>query len=385
MQHRNDTPARPSNRTNPIDVFRPAKRGRHCLVETRGGSARLRLIAASAAAALMGVTAIAAAPAAAVGGATPAPAVADRTDERVGTAVRAAADRITVDLVAAAEQRPRIVGDPSVAQASVRGGTQVTVAGDDLTEVASVTVDGVEAPIVAADDASLTFEVPAVSDERTGAAELAFVDVDGEPVVAEAAPEPEPVDSAPAIAGTASLAGITASSKPAPKPEPETRTLAIDYAPDAGVQAQIDYVLRHWNDYNTAEFMVLSGYDCANFASQSLLARGWQQDDGWYYNGGATSPSWVSSTAMRDYLLSRPDRATPLDDSQRDQVRVGDIAQFDWDASGDRDHTAVVTRVEHGDGYTKVWVGGHTKDADYWDVDEALASGGGTVSYFSIK
>ena len=88
---------------------------------------------------------------------------------------------------------------------------------------------------------------------------------------------------------------------------------------------------------------------------------------------------------MRDWLTSRPDLATPLDDSQRGLVKVGDIAQFDWDGSGDRDHTAVVTRVEHSADGTKVWVGGHTKDADYWDVDEALANGGGSVHYFSIR
>jgi hypothetical protein len=41
--------------------------------------------------------------------------------------------------------------------------------------------------------------------------------------------------------------------------------------------------------------------------------------------------------------------------------------------------------VEHSDAGTKVWVGGHTKDADYWDVDTALATGGGSVNYFSIR
>jgi hypothetical protein len=97
------------------------------------------------------------------------------------------------------------------------------------------------------------------------------------------------------------------------------------------------------------------------------------------------SPSWASSTALRDYLSTRTDRATPLDDSQRDFVKIGDIAQFDWDSSGDRDHTAIVTRVEHTNSGTKVWVGGHTKDADYWDVDTALATGGGSVTYFSIR
>ena len=110
-------------------------------------------------------------------------------------------------------------------------------------------------------------------------------------------------------------------------------------------------------------------------------------DGGWYLDRatGAMSPTWASSTALRDYLLTRTDRAAYLDDGQRSLVKVGDIAQFDWDGSGDRDHTAVVTRVEHTDDGTKVWVGGHTKDADYWDVDTALATGGGSVSYFSIR
>jgi hypothetical protein len=45
----------------------------------------------------------------------------------------------------------------------------------------------------------------------------------------------------------------------------------------------------------------------------------------------------------------------------------------------------VVTRVQHTDEGTKVWVGGCTKDADYWDVDQALASGGGAVAYFSLS
>ena len=110
-------------------------------------------------------------------------------------------------------------------------------------------------------------------------------------------------------------------------------------------------------------------------------------DGGWYLDRATvgTSPTGPSSTALRDYLLTRTDRAAYLDDGQRSLVKVGDIAQFDWDGSGDRDHTAVVTRVEHTDDGTKVWVGGHTKDADYWDVDTALATGGGSVSYFSIR
>ena len=102
-------------------------------------------------------------------------------------------------------------------------------------------------------------------------------------------------------------------------------------------------------------------------------------DDGLRTGGtrdGQTSPSWISSTAFSDYLLAHPERATYLG-SDRSHVKVGDVAQFDWDASGDLDHTATVTRVDHTADGMKVYVGGHTKDIDYWDVDDALATGGG--------
>jgi hypothetical protein len=274
------------------------------------------------------------------------------------------------------------MSDLSVAAAPFTGGTQVTVTGEQLDEVAAVTVGGAPATIVAVAEEQVTFAVPAVAQEVLGAAaEVLFADAAGTPVDVE-------VPTAVVAAGTSVVQPLTGELTGAPEAEAPTapRTLSLTYTSDPAIDAQVGYVLTYWSSYNSAVYPVITGYDCANFVSQSLIARGWTMDDGWYLDlaTGAMSTSWASSTALRDYLYTRGDRATPLDDSQRDLVKVGDIAQFDWDSSGDRDHTAVVTRVEHTDAGTKVWVGGHTKDADYWDVDTALATGGGSVSYFSI-
>ena len=245
-----------------------------------------------------------------------------------------------------------------------------------------MTVGEAPATIVAVDDRQVTFAVPAVDDSALGStAEVHFADAAGQPIDVEQ-------QTAVVAAGTSVVQPLEGAltGRHVAKAPTAPRTLTLTYTNDPGIDAQVAYVLTYWSSYNSAQYPVIDGYDCANFASQSLIARGWSMDGGWYLDQGtgAMSPSWSSSTALRDYLRTSA-RATELDDSQRDQVKVGDIAQFDWDGSGDRDHTAVVTRVEHTDDGTKVWVGGHTKDADYWDVDTALATGGGSVSYFSIR
>ncbi|MDQ0577730.1 amidase domain-containing protein [Agromyces albus] len=276
---------------------------------------------------------------------------------------------------------PAITSGLSVAEAPFTGGTQVTVTGEELDQVASVTVAGVPAAIVAIDESQVTFAVPAVAENALGSAEVRFADVAGAPVDVEAPGATVAAGASVPIASTTELPGIVhASTQSVP------HALTLSYTTNAAIDAQVGYVLTYWSSYNTAQYTVLSGVDCANFASQSLIARGWTMDGEWYHDAatGAMGAAWASSTALRDYLAARPDRATALDDSQRSLVKVGDIAQFDWDSSGDRDHTAVVTRVEHTETGTKVWVGGHTKDADYWDVDQALATGGGYVSYFSL-
>ena len=154
------------------------------------------------------------------------------------------------------------------------------------------------------------------------------------------------------------------------------------------ILAQLDYVNAHWSDYND-DYGVITGNDCVNFASQSLVQRGWAMDGDWWSAGDSDSfdfsSPWVSSTAFRDYI-DESGRATALTDDQRDQVKLGDIAQFDWDNSGDRDHTGVVTRIETSGDTITIYYGGHTDDSDFRSVDWAIDVNhpGATAYYWSI-
>ena len=362
----------------PLKRSGPRHRAERLRNRRPSGAAFRRTVALGCASAIMGVSALGAVAAAAGGDGPSATTVSANAADRTTPTDTIA----TPDVEAGADAGPTVTSDLSVAAAPFTGGTQVTVTGEDLDQVGAVLVGGDPAQIVAADESRITFEVPAVDDAALGTtAPVEFTDAAGQPVDVE-------MPTAVVAAGTSVVQPLEGELTGAPEAAVPMapRTLSLTYTSDPGIDAQLAYVLAYWSSYNTAQYPVIDGYDCANFASQSLIARGWGMDGGWYLDGsGAMSPSWASSTALRDYLLTRTDRATYLDDGQRSLVKVGDIAQFDWDSSGDRDHTAVVTRVEHTDAGTKVWVGGHTKDADYWDVDTALANGGGSVSYFSIR
>lgn len=190
-------------------------------------------------------------------------------------------------------------------------------------------------------------------------------------------------DAAASDSATAPATEAAARAVPTETPTP----VAIDPA----VAAQLDYVLAHWAEgtYNTAEYGVVGENDCVNFTSQALIERGWQMDDTWNNpltgNAYAASSAWISSTALMNYIADSG-RATALTDDQRDQVKVGDVAQFDWDNSGDRDHTGIVTRVEGSGDDVSVFFAGHTLDSDYRSVDTAITDDhpGATAYYWSI-
>ena len=158
---------------------------------------------------------------------------------------------------------------------------------------------------------------------------------------------------------------------------------------DAAVVAQLAYLQKHWKNYNTADYGVVPDNDCVDFASQSLIVRGWKMDDDWWSEGTGEefdfSSPWVSSTSFRDYLEGSG-RASALTDSHRDQVKLGDVVQFDWDNSGDRDHTGIVTRITGSGDDIKIYYAGHTDDTDYRSVDWAITVNhpGASVYYWSI-
>lgn len=196
--------------------------------------------------------------------------------------------------------------------------------------------------------------------------------------------EPAAADADPAAAEAAEAAEAAAASA-------EGAAVELDWASlSPAVAAQMQHVQANWQQTESAEFGYLDENDCVNFASQSLLMRGWVEDDEWWYAAGdaySSSTAWRSSTAFMEYLAAHPEKATLLTDDQRGQVRVGDIVQFDWDDSGDRDHTGIVTAIlTNDDGSIDVRYAGHT-DAT-WDrsVDEAITElhPGGVATYWSI-
>ena len=138
------------------------------------------------------------------------------------------------------------------------------------------------------------------------------------------------------------------------------------------------YAFQNWNRTSSARFGYIPDNDCANFTSQTLLARGWQPSDEWFNDGqGDWSSTWVSSTAMSTWLKQRPDLATRLPYRQRDKVVVGDIVQFHWGwgkAYTGWDHTAVVSKVVVlPNGRHDIYYVAHTNNSRY----------GGSTQYFA--
>lgn len=158
-------------------------------------------------------------------------------------------------------------------------------------------------------------------------------------------------------------------------------------APSPAVDAQLAYVAKHWSDRNVTEYGSLDDTDCVNFASQSLIARGWSQSDEWWHStaGGvhSYSPAWISSGAMARWFSGHPELARALDDSQREQVALGDIVQFDWDSNGAVDHTGIVNRIDG----SNIYYASHSNDRESQSVDVAieLDGRGGVISYWHLE
>jgi hypothetical protein len=49
---------------------------------------------------------------------------------------------------------------------------------------------------------------------------------------------------------------------------------------------QLEYAKTHYNNPNKEVFGDLGGTDCVNFASQTLLSRGWSLNKDWTYKDG---------------------------------------------------------------------------------------------------
>ncbi|HEY5223869.1 MAG TPA: amidase domain-containing protein [Microbacteriaceae bacterium] len=157
-----------------------------------------------------------------------------------------------------------------------------------------------------------------------------------------------------------------------------TKPDAYAYTATSGVAKQVEYALAYWQSYNTAEYGDLNpvGGDCANFVSQTLVARGWTMNDQWYNHNAADdwSPAWGYVPAMDDYFASNA--ATlglqEYNFDQRSQIAVGDIAVFTWAGDSSPDHVQVVTKVTTVNGAIKIEMASHNDDFNFRDLDNEI-------------
>lgn len=220
--------------------------------------------------------------------------------------------------------------------------------------------------------------------------------------------------------------------------------LTWTYAVRSAVDREMAYAAAYWNQHTSARFGYIPKNDCVNFTSQLLTARGWKESGAWFDDGPvshtvvqkktvtvpkkvtvtttkklhgkavktstvktvktkvvkhvkkvvttvAASATWVSSTAMSDWLATRPDLATRLTYAQRAEVHVGDIVQFNWTGVGSSwDHTAVVSKiVVDPNGTRHIWYAEHTNHQLYGGSIGSLAQQPGyqhmRVQFWQLK
>ena len=158
----------------------------------------------------------------------------------------------------------------------------------------------------------------------------------------------------------------------------------VNRSTSATVMTQIDYAKAHYKNPNKEVFGDLGATDCVNFVSQTLLARGWKLNKDWTYKDGY-SRAWISSTGFRDYLRAHPELATELSWDQRKEVAPGDVVQFDWDNSGDRDHTAIISGYTIINGKRELYVSSHSPAAFDWSISQAIAEHGEPTKVYFWK
>ncbi|GAA2227415.1 amidase domain-containing protein [Herbiconiux moechotypicola] len=256
---------------------------------------------------------------------------------------------------AAAGERVSL-GAVTPAVGALAGSTAVTLSGagfDGDSAVASVSFGSEPAAsFTVVDDSTITLTTPASFNFAVGAVPVTVVLADGTQVVADA---------------------------------------AYAYEVQTPVDAQMQYAFTYWQDYNLAEWGQFPDNDCGNFVNQTMLQRGWEQNADWYSDYVATgdySYSWIRGNQMDAYYASRPD-TTRYEFSDRSQLKIGDVVMFDWDPQNDNgvDHTMMISKVTtNADGSISIAMVGHTLDATYRDLDNAVTveKPGGTAHFWSI-
>jgi hypothetical protein len=269
------------------------------------------------------------------------------------------------------------------AQIPLTGGVTVTVSGAGLAAVRGVTVGGVAARDVRATRTTVTFTAPHQAMYTPGSADVAlFTDpVTPVPSVNRTSDGNGSAANDGQVGATQDDAPATPSPTAAPAPDASTAvaTTTIAYATTTDVDRQLEYAMRHWSDYNTAEYGTMNpiGGDCANYVNQTLQARGWEQRSDWYNRAGGAehSATWTYCPAMDPWLEQNAATfgLTRRTSDEREHVKVGDVVMFDWNANGSPDHTTIVSEVfPEADGTIRIKSASHNQDGPYRDLDEMI-------------
>lgn len=254
-----------------------------------------------------------------------------------------------------AAPKSSVVSSIEPATGSVSGGT-VTLTGTNLGKVGAVQIGGQPATVTQATSDKVVVSVPAAPNFQAGSVPVTVTDKNGKPVT---------------TAGTKTY----------------------DYQVQTPVDKQLAYALTYWKNYNTAEYGDLNpvGGDCANFVSQTLIARGWQMNSEWYNHDAAAdwSPAWGYVPSMDQYFRENAAKLglTEYSFDQRDKIKVGDIVMFDWNDNDSLDHVQIVSAVQNVNGQIKIKMVGHNEDSDYRDLDEAITVDhpGGVGHFWSLS
>ncbi|AAT88288.1 conserved hypothetical protein [Leifsonia xyli subsp. xyli str. CTCB07] len=236
---------------------------------------------------------------------------------------------------------------------SVSGGT-VTITGANLGKVARIEIGGQQATVTKGSGNKMIVAVPAAQGFAPGAVPIAITDKTGKAI--------------------------------------STGSKTYDYRVQTPVDKQLSYAMTYWKEYNTAEYGDLNpvGGDCANFVSQTLIARGWTMNSEWYNKdaGDDWSPSWGYVLAMDDYLRDNAAKLglTEYSFDQRDKIKLGDIVMFDWSGDDSLDHVQIVSGVQRENSQIKILMAGHNEDSDYRDLDQTITVDhpGGSGFFWSL-
>ncbi|MFH8253255.1 amidase domain-containing protein [Microbacterium sp. B2969] len=316
-------------------------------------------------------------------------------------------------VVTAAVVAPRIAASAAAADARATLADLAGVAGDALADSSTLVSSEASSALTVARDAAMTAdptdEEAAGATHAMAAAVTAFKKAavsDAQNVLgtwsdAEKSVEDElstristlrkatPEKLAAALAATATAADAVRASAQEYRDGIIAAAKGSSSQPTGGsVDAQLDYLLAHATDYNTAQWGDYNpaGGDCVNFASQGLLARGWVMDESWRSGGPwKASKAWRSTPDIDAYLAAQGFAYSTIDDL--DRVRVGDIGVFNWGDTGPGlDHTMTVSRVEYSPDGPVISFASHNTDGQYRPMPATLTAqgSGSTVRIYSI-